>query len=51
MTAVIELGSGDPSQAHTARIKFTVRIAGVYTISVLIGEKYCECFSGEILFA
>ncbi|KAI8422851.1 hypothetical protein MSG28_006593 [Choristoneura fumiferana] len=37
MTAVIELGSGDPAQAHTARVKFTVRTAGVYIIAVTIG--------------
>ncbi|XP_059055440.1 apoptosis-resistant E3 ubiquitin protein ligase 1 [Achroia grisella] len=37
VTAVMELGSGDPAQANTARAKFTVRIAGVYIISVTIG--------------
>uniref|UniRef100_A0A2A4K2U1 HECT-type E3 ubiquitin transferase n=1 Tax=Heliothis virescens TaxID=7102 RepID=A0A2A4K2U1_HELVI len=37
VTAVIELGSGDPAQANTARVKFTVRTAGVYVISVMIG--------------
>nr|XP_049696665.1 apoptosis-resistant E3 ubiquitin protein ligase 1 isoform X2 [Helicoverpa armigera] len=38
VTAVIELGSGDPAQANTARVKFTVRTAGVYIISIMIGE-------------
>ncbi|XP_026314729.1 apoptosis-resistant E3 ubiquitin protein ligase 1 [Hyposmocoma kahamanoa] len=37
ITAVVELGSGDPSQANTARVKFTVRTAGVYIISIMIG--------------
>nr|XP_049696666.1 apoptosis-resistant E3 ubiquitin protein ligase 1 isoform X3 [Helicoverpa armigera] len=37
VTAVIELGSGDPAQANTARVKFTVRTAGVYIISIMIG--------------
>ncbi|XP_050561938.1 apoptosis-resistant E3 ubiquitin protein ligase 1 isoform X2 [Spodoptera frugiperda] len=37
VTAVIELGSGDPAQANTARVKFTVRQAGVYIVSVMIG--------------
>ncbi|KAJ0175869.1 hypothetical protein K1T71_009028 [Dendrolimus kikuchii] len=37
VTAVIELGSGDPAQANTARVKFTVRTAGVYVISIMIG--------------
>ncbi|CAG4934509.1 unnamed protein product [Parnassius apollo] len=37
ITAVMELGSDDPAQAHTARVKFTVRTAGLYVISVLIG--------------
>ncbi|XP_052755161.1 apoptosis-resistant E3 ubiquitin protein ligase 1 [Galleria mellonella] len=37
ITAVMELGSDDPAQANTARVKFTVRTAGVYTISVTIG--------------
>lgn len=37
VTAVIELGSGDPAKANTARVKFTVRTAGAYIISVMIG--------------
>ncbi|KAL0881242.1 hypothetical protein ABMA27_002339 [Loxostege sticticalis] len=37
ITPVVELGSGDPAQANTARVKFTVRIAGLYIISVTIG--------------
>ncbi|XP_026733196.1 apoptosis-resistant E3 ubiquitin protein ligase 1 isoform X1 [Trichoplusia ni] len=37
VTAVVELGSGDPAQANTARVKFTVRTAGVYIVSVMIG--------------
>ncbi|CAB3235318.1 unnamed protein product [Arctia plantaginis] len=37
VTAVIELGSGDPAQANTARVKFTVRTAGIYIISIMIG--------------
>ncbi|XP_072939156.1 apoptosis-resistant E3 ubiquitin protein ligase 1 [Epargyreus clarus] len=37
ITAVVELGSGDPAQANTARAKFTVRTAGVYIINVMIG--------------
>ncbi|XP_049868280.1 apoptosis-resistant E3 ubiquitin protein ligase 1 isoform X2 [Pectinophora gossypiella] len=37
ITAVVELGSGDPAQANTARVKFTVRTATVYIISVMIG--------------
>ncbi|KAJ8721167.1 hypothetical protein PYW07_001942 [Mythimna separata] len=37
VTAVIELGSGDPAQANTARVKFTVRTAGVYIVSIMIG--------------
>ncbi|XP_045494960.1 apoptosis-resistant E3 ubiquitin protein ligase 1 isoform X2 [Colias croceus] len=37
VTAVVELGSGQPALAHTARVKFTVRTAGVYVISILIG--------------
>lgn len=37
MSAVVELGSGDPAHANTARIKFTVRTSGVYIISVMIG--------------
>ncbi|XP_047019483.1 apoptosis-resistant E3 ubiquitin protein ligase 1 isoform X2 [Helicoverpa zea] len=37
VTAVIDLGSGDPAQANTARVKFTVRTAGVYIISIMIG--------------
>lgn len=43
MTAVIELGSGDPAQAHTARVKFTVRTAGVYIIAVTIGKASRRC--------
>ena len=35
---MIELGSGDPAQANTARVKFTVRTAGVYIVSISIGE-------------
>lgn len=38
ITAVLDLGSGDPAQAHTARVKFTVRTAGLYIISILIGN-------------
>ncbi|XP_060803597.1 apoptosis-resistant E3 ubiquitin protein ligase 1 [Amyelois transitella] len=34
---ILELGSGDPAQANTARVKFTVRTAGMYIISVMIG--------------
>ncbi|CAH2077178.1 unnamed protein product, partial [Iphiclides podalirius] len=37
ISAVMELGSGDPALAHTARVKFTVRTAGLYLISVTIG--------------
>ncbi|RVE41007.1 hypothetical protein evm_014343 [Chilo suppressalis] len=37
ITPVIELGSGDPALAHTARVHFTVRAAGIYTITVTIG--------------
>lgn len=35
---MVELGSGDPAKANTARVKFTVRTAGVYIINILIGE-------------
>ncbi|CAH2240536.1 jg6451 [Pararge aegeria aegeria] len=37
ITAVVELGSGDPAKANIARVKFTVRTAGVYIINILIG--------------
>ncbi|XP_069356586.1 apoptosis-resistant E3 ubiquitin protein ligase 1 isoform X2 [Maniola hyperantus] len=39
VTAVVELGSGDPAKANTARVKFTVRTAGVYIINILIGGQ------------
>ncbi|XP_061383208.1 apoptosis-resistant E3 ubiquitin protein ligase 1-like isoform X1 [Danaus plexippus] len=39
IAAVVELGSGDPAKAHTARVKFTVRTAGVYVINILIGGQ------------
>ncbi|XP_045768225.1 apoptosis-resistant E3 ubiquitin protein ligase 1 isoform X2 [Maniola jurtina] len=39
ITAVVELGSGDPAKANTARVKFTVRTAGVYIINILIGGQ------------
>ncbi|XP_022116720.1 apoptosis-resistant E3 ubiquitin protein ligase 1 [Pieris rapae] len=43
ITAVVELGSGQPSLAHTARVKFTVRTAGVYVIAVMIGGVVAAC--------
>ncbi|XP_039751062.1 apoptosis-resistant E3 ubiquitin protein ligase 1 isoform X1 [Pararge aegeria] len=39
ITAVVELGSGDPAKANIARVKFTVRTAGVYIINILIGGQ------------
>ncbi|CAH2108693.1 unnamed protein product [Euphydryas editha] len=39
IAAVVELGSGDPAKANTARVKFTVRTAGVYIINILIGGQ------------
>ncbi|XP_045534642.1 apoptosis-resistant E3 ubiquitin protein ligase 1 [Papilio machaon] len=40
ISAVLELGSGDPALAHTARVKFTVRTAGLYIISIMIGGAH-----------
>ncbi|CAG9785867.1 unnamed protein product [Diatraea saccharalis] len=40
ITPVVELGSGDPAQAHTARVQFTVRVAGLYTIAVTIDTPF-----------
>ncbi|XP_050668968.1 apoptosis-resistant E3 ubiquitin protein ligase 1 isoform X2 [Leptidea sinapis] len=37
IAAVVELGSGEAALAHTARVKFTVRLAGLYVIAVMIG--------------
>ncbi|KAG7305871.1 hypothetical protein JYU34_008414 [Plutella xylostella] len=38
ISTVMELGSAaDPAQANTARVQFTVRTAGLYIISVMIG--------------
>ncbi|XP_053612739.1 apoptosis-resistant E3 ubiquitin protein ligase 1 isoform X2 [Plodia interpunctella] len=37
ISSVVELGSGDPAQANTTRVKFTVRSAGLYIISIMIG--------------
>ncbi|XP_068632769.1 apoptosis-resistant E3 ubiquitin protein ligase 1 [Battus philenor] len=36
ISTVMELGSGDPALANTARVKFTVRTAGLYIISIMI---------------
>ncbi|KAM3963767.1 LOW QUALITY PROTEIN: apoptosis-resistant E3 ubiquitin protein ligase 1 [Aphomia sociella] len=47
ITSVVELGSGDPAQANTARVKFTVRTAGVYIISVMI-EREEQYFFREV---
>lgn len=41
IAAVSELGSDDPALAHTARYKFTVRTAGIYLVSITIGEFEC----------
>jgi hypothetical protein len=40
----VELGSGDPALANTARVKFTVRTAGLYIISVTIGQYFYFSF-------
>lgn len=41
MVTISELGSGtDPNNANIAKIKFTVRTAGQYKISVLIGSSH-----------
>lgn len=41
VVTVSELGSGtDPNQANIARVKFTVRTAGPYKISLLIGTAH-----------
>lgn len=40
MATLCELGSPtDPDNANVARIKFSVRAAGQYQISVMIGEE------------
>lgn len=41
MVTLSELGSGiDPNNANIAKVKFTVRTAGQYRISVLIGTSH-----------
>ncbi|KAJ6649770.1 Apoptosis-resistant E3 ubiquitin protein ligase 1, partial [Pseudolycoriella hygida] len=40
VVAISELGSSDPSNANIAKVKFTVRTAGQYKISVLIGTSH-----------
>lgn len=44
---MVELGSGDPAQAHAARAQFTVRAAGVYHVNVLIGQFYATLHSTD----
>lgn len=41
MVTISELGSEmDPNKANVAKVKFTVRTAGQYKISVLIGSSH-----------
>lgn len=41
VVTISELGSGtDPNNANIAKVKFTVRAAGQYKISVLIGTSH-----------
>ncbi|KAF4518827.1 hypothetical protein B566_EDAN008156 [Ephemera danica] len=50
VAALTELGGADPSQANVAVVKFTVRHAGQYRVSVLIGNchvkgsPFLKCF-------
>lgn len=41
MTVITELGSPtDPNSANVAKVKFTVRHAGQYRISVMVGNQH-----------
>lgn len=42
VATVMELGSGDPALANQARVKFTVRTAGVYLVSITISKFTCK---------